>query len=269
MNKPGSKVRPIASDDDEAFDPARFRVDLIDPAIEAIPARKIDLGITNRVAGWFGAIPLAAAGFYPPQARLLILLAALCRLQTPDLEGGWYKLSTSRYSAVGLHDKDVRARAVAACEKAGAIETLRTRGKAVHVRFTDMARLAHDIPFKRHRKLGVQVRQGRANAIRNNVEALSAGPSGTSQNRGRRAITGGRGIFKNGVFLPLPRDTSPTGADFRIITPEYHVMRLHKAQTPVAMNRNNQAKTMSTTATGRHLSNGVSNITLILCVSGG
>ena len=131
--------------DDEAFDPARFRVDLIDPAIEAIPARKIDLGITNRVAGWFGAIPLAAASFYPPPARVLILLSALCRLQKPDVEGGWYKLSTSRYSAVGLDDKDVRARAVAACEKVGAIEVLRSRGKAVHVRFTEMARLTHRV----------------------------------------------------------------------------------------------------------------------------
>ena len=149
MNKPGSKVRPIASDDDKAFDPARFRMDLIDPAIEAIPAKKIDLGITNRVAGWFGAIPLAAAGFYPPQARLLILLAALHRLEKPDLEGGWYKLSTSRYSAVGLHSKDARARAVSACEKAGAIETLRTHGKAVHVRLTETARLAHEISNRR------------------------------------------------------------------------------------------------------------------------
>ena len=104
--------------------------------------------LTNRVAGWFGAIPLAAASFYPPQARLLILLAALYRLQKSDLEGGWYKLSTSRYSAVGLHSKDARARAVSACEKAGAIETLRTHGKAVHVRFTDIARVAHNVSSK-------------------------------------------------------------------------------------------------------------------------
>ena len=153
----------LASDDDEAFDPARFRVDLVDPAIEAIPAKKIDLGITNRVTGWFGAIPLAAAGFYPPQARLLILLAALCRLQTPDLEGGWYKLSTSRYSAVGLHDKDVRA-SVPPARRCGD-RNAAYRRKTVHVRFTEMARLAHDIPFKRYRKLGVQIRQGTAGGL--------------------------------------------------------------------------------------------------------
>ena len=110
---------------------------LIGPAIETILARKIDLGITNRIAGWFGVIPLVATSFYPPPARVLILLSALCRLQKPDVEGGWYKLSTSGNSAVGLGDKDVRARAVAACEKVSAIEVLRRRGKAVLIRFTE------------------------------------------------------------------------------------------------------------------------------------
>ena len=50
MNKSGSKVRMPSHQTTMAFDPARFRVDLIDPAIEAIPAKKVGLGITNRVA---------------------------------------------------------------------------------------------------------------------------------------------------------------------------------------------------------------------------
>jgi len=150
MNK--SNTACITPDNTSAFDPACFGMDLIDPAVDAIPAKKVDLGINKRRTRQFGAIPLAASTFYPPQARLLILLAAIQKLQAPDLEGGWYKLSTSRYSAVGLQDKDVRARAVAACERSGAIETLRRRRKTIHVRFTETARLAHRVGASRERR---------------------------------------------------------------------------------------------------------------------
>lgn len=159
MNKSDTNAACLAPDNDSAFDPARFRVDLVDRAIDAIPAKKVDLGITNRVSSLFGAIPLAAAGFYPPQARVLILLSAIQRLQAPDLDGGWYKLSATRYGAVGLHDKDVRARAVAACERIGALETLRWRRKTIYVRFTETARLAHKVSPRSQQSAGSRKRQ--------------------------------------------------------------------------------------------------------------
>ncbi|CAH2402690.1 hypothetical protein MES5069_350004 [Mesorhizobium escarrei] len=86
MKKSDTNAACLAPDNDSAFDPARFRMDLVDPAIDAIPAKKLGLGINNRVSSLFGAIPLGAARFYPPRARLLILLAALYKLHTPDLE---------------------------------------------------------------------------------------------------------------------------------------------------------------------------------------
>jgi hypothetical protein len=152
MNKAGRRGTSLGKDPGHAFDPARFRVDLIDPAVDAIPAHKVDFDIDMRLARYFGSIPLAASIFYPPQARLLILLSALQKLQPPDLEGGWYKLSAARYGAALLHDKDVRARAIAAGERRGAIETLRRRAKTTYVRFTETARLAHQVlPSKQRR----------------------------------------------------------------------------------------------------------------------
>ena len=88
------------------------------------------------MAGRFAIVPLAAVRYFPPAARILLMLTYVQRLYSPDLDGGWYKLRTGIATDFQLRDKDVRRHALAALEKAGIIEVLRHPGKSPFIRLS-------------------------------------------------------------------------------------------------------------------------------------
>ena len=87
----------------------------------------------KRVSGLFGTAPAETMEAFPPKSRVLLMLSCYSRIDPPDLDGGWYRLTTGRAAAFLLGDKDSRSRALAALEAEGQIEVLReTREVAAH-----------------------------------------------------------------------------------------------------------------------------------------
>ena len=132
-------IHPASTTTREAdrFDPARFRIEvpIADPLIEVIPVNEV-IRKRDRTAGRFSIVPLAAAPYFPPTARVLLLLAHVAYVQAPDLEGGWYRLATGLSSDFHLLDKDARRYALATLEKAGIIEVRREHGKSPYIRLS-------------------------------------------------------------------------------------------------------------------------------------
>ncbi len=107
----------------------------MDLLVEAIP---VEVAIIRRrriglVAG-FRSSRWRPYTYFPPTARVLLLLAYAPFLRAPDLRGGWYKLSTGIAADFHLRDKDARHRALAALERAGLIEVRRMNGKSPFIR---------------------------------------------------------------------------------------------------------------------------------------
>ena len=123
-------AHPASTDDLDRFDPERFRIEQpgADPLVEAIPVDETIVG-RDRMAGRFAIVPLAAVRYFPPAARILLMLTYVQRLYSPDIDGGWYRLRTGIATDFHLRDKDVRRHALAALEKAGVIEVLRHAGQ--------------------------------------------------------------------------------------------------------------------------------------------
>jgi hypothetical protein len=122
---------------DDRFDPSRFSMDpaFVDPQADLVPAEREPFLKKDRKSGKFVIVPVAAQEFYPAAARTLNLLVYLSRTHVPDLEGGWYKLTTGRTVDFRLTNKSSRSRALMALEASGAIEVKRERGKSPHIRF--------------------------------------------------------------------------------------------------------------------------------------
>jgi hypothetical protein len=98
-NQPSSEDRAGGQSEDR-FDPSRFRIDpaFADPQADRIPAARELSRQKDRKSRKFAIVPMAAQEFYPASARTLNLLAFLSRMNVPDLEGGWYKLTTGASS---------------------------------------------------------------------------------------------------------------------------------------------------------------------------
>jgi hypothetical protein len=134
------------------FAPERFSIGLSDSDLsgESIPIDRIITG-RRRITGRFSTVPLAAVRLFPPTARVLLMLAYVRRFQSPDIEGGWYKLKTGISTDFHLHDKDIRRRAITALEKTGVIEVMRHDGKSPHIRLfpTHVSAFEDAPPLKR------------------------------------------------------------------------------------------------------------------------
>jgi hypothetical protein len=106
----------------------------VDPQADLVPAERESF-LHDRKSGKYVIVPVGAQEFYPAAARTLNLLAYLSRMNAPDLEGGWYKLTTGRTVDFRLTNKNSRSRALMALEASGAIQVKRERGKSPHIRF--------------------------------------------------------------------------------------------------------------------------------------
>jgi hypothetical protein len=140
---------------EDRFDPSRFRTDpaLVDPQANLIPAERETFLQKDRKSGKFVIVPVAAQEFYPASACTLNLLAYLSRMNVPDLEGGWYKLTTGRAADFQLTNKNSRSRAIMALEASGAIDVRRERGKSPHIRFAPKAAAKFEVDVTAHRQV--------------------------------------------------------------------------------------------------------------------
>ena len=148
-------AHPASADDLDRFDPERFRIEQpgADPLVEAIP---VDETITDRdrTTRRFAIVPLAAVRHFPPAARILLMLTYVQHFYGPDIDGGWYRLRTGIATDFHLRDKDVRRHVLAALEKAGLIEVLRTPGKSPFLRLSPdhVAAFQHVSLLRRQRR---------------------------------------------------------------------------------------------------------------------
>jgi hypothetical protein len=93
-------------------------------------------------------------------------------MNVPDLEGGWYKLTTGRAADFQLTNKNSRSRALARLEADGVIEVRRERGKSPHIRFAPKAAARFEVDVTAHRQaarnMGVPslLRDGKERSLR-------------------------------------------------------------------------------------------------------
>jgi hypothetical protein len=135
------------------FDPSRFRMDpaFVDSQADLIPAEREPF-LPDRNSGKFVIVPVAAQEFYPAAARTLNLLAYLSRMHVPDLEGGWYKLTTGRTAGFQLTKRNSRSRAITTLEAKSVIEVKRTLGKSPYIRLAPQAAAKFQIDLSNPRR---------------------------------------------------------------------------------------------------------------------
>jgi hypothetical protein len=160
MTQPTDQITDGDSDLNR-FNPERFRITtpIADPLVEVIPVDEV-IRKRDRTAGYFSIIPLTAARHFSAADRVLLLLAHAPYIQDPDLDGDWFKLRTGIASDFHLRDKAARHRALAALEKAGAIEVRREPGKSPYIRLSPdhRADFQHAIDASRSRRGGTRMR---------------------------------------------------------------------------------------------------------------
>ena len=115
----------------------RYRPDLTNDAIPVVKLSAKDLGVEDRARpAEYTHVPSKAYHLFSPPCRLLLALLFSQRVFGEDAPGGWVRLGRGLTSRFDLEDKDVRRRAVAALEKAGAVEVRRTPGACHLLRLT-------------------------------------------------------------------------------------------------------------------------------------
>lgn len=145
----------------DPFDPDRFG-GLAPTGAQVDTAFPVDVVIRHRdrITGRFSRVPIGAAPLFPPTARVLLLLTHALAVRRPDLDGGWYRLTTGLAADFHLRDKDVRHRALAALEKAGIVEVRRAIGKSPLIRLAPEHRAAFRHVASAHRFERVTVEPG-------------------------------------------------------------------------------------------------------------